>query len=494
LCGFEDHDLELFLPVALDIEASFENSTNATMEDKLKAFRRAPVLQRHFQDKIRAMLVEPMQDLQKLSRLKERYLGTSSRVEKGQIKREIQQLEKSMTEKSDNRGSSSRDIVEESSTFGGIVSLDFNLDQGIAPLPEDEMEERIRAVKALPPVLQVLYKRRVGVVVDEDGNDDDDDQSLRLAILIEHYEKQLEVLEKVRLLAPLNDEQRSQVLDVVERIPMSVRNHFAKDAVGLGTGENATALVEELEASGDDPSWNSLKIVMEASGSPTTSSETTSEYEDLDFLDRSRYVDEFHPAVARMEAQHPDRSDVDAFVSQIIDNKRMFMMNTKPERVMGGYYLRGDNVITDDTSGKKLVERIRQNLEAAPSVKDKIDFFYIPDPAPLSDEEVELGYEDQSLILLTARNDTALYQSASPVTKIAVSTLGILSMALFALGTGVMQPHAQEHIEAALATGNAEDVAWFVDCVATTAGSMIVIQTLHELAHRIVAWKDKVSF
>ena len=70
--GFAPDDLELYLPVARSIE---ETMANATMEDKLDAFRQTPELQKHFSDKIQALLVLPMEELSKLEAAKREYLA-----------------------------------------------------------------------------------------------------------------------------------------------------------------------------------------------------------------------------------------------------------------------------------------------------------------------------------------------------------------------------------------------------------------------------------
>jgi len=385
LCGFLQDDLDLFLPVAEDIEKRM-NGTDFTVEDRLAAFKTAPELHEHFQNKIRELLVQPLNDLRKLSDLKESYLETRSRVEKDQIRREIRQLEKSMQKEfdvDDGEGSSSEwgsgGSVQDSSTFN----------KRIRPMPDVELQDRLRAVGELPSVLRVVYKRRCGVVEDNEENEEED---LRLAILLDHYRKQLESLEQVRFLAPLDEEQRNEVREAIESLPESVKKHFAKDyglsgdddddGVSGTTALDTDALIAELEAGSDDPAWNSLKVVMDVA---TSSSELPSEYDDIEFLDRSRYMDEFHPSVAQLEECYPNETMVDVFVSQILDRKS-FVLSNKPERVVGGYYLRGENLISDDESGTKLVERLSCRMESSP-VKDEIEFFYIPDPSPLSDEE-----------------------------------------------------------------------------------------------------------
>ncbi len=75
IAGFDPDDLKLYLPVARSIE---ERMANATMEEKLDAFRQTPELQKHFSDKIQELLVQPMQELSRLEAAKREYLQSTS--------------------------------------------------------------------------------------------------------------------------------------------------------------------------------------------------------------------------------------------------------------------------------------------------------------------------------------------------------------------------------------------------------------------------------
>ena len=497
LNGFDPEDLQLYIPIARDIESSMPN---ATMNEQLQAFQSTPQLQQHFAIKLQELWQEPLQDMQRLDELKQQYWQSTSDVEKQQLKRDIQQLERTID----------RDGLFE---YSDSIYLDRLYD-----LTADELCERRSAVAQLPPLLQTLYKRRCGVVENDANRNDDDDRTLELAILLEHYEPQLDLLEQVHELTPLTVEQQDETRRALQRLPSLVRRHWALEELGLDeyaenddTDPNHTRLVQalvqrngaSLTDSNDtdaEETWSNLKGLMMDAATGTSAdaivrASSLSDLNDLDFVDRSRYVDEFYPCVARLEAQRPPQQFADDFCARILDNKqsRIYMVSSRPERVVGGYYIRGENQISNDDSGQKLVHRIQTALRDDPELHNKLEFFYIPDPAPLSDEKVELGYSEQPLILLTAKNREIFYDNSEPLIKLAISALGICSTFLFALGASVLQPTAQDRIQAALDSETSLDLSWLAGNVATVGGSFLAILLAHEVAHRVVAWSNKVS-
>ena len=497
LNGFDPEDLQLYIPIARDIESSMPN---ATMNEQLQAFQSTPQLQQHFAIKLQELWQEPLQDMQRLDELKQQYWQSTSDVEKQQLKRDIQQLERTID----------RDGLFE---YSDSIYLDRLYD-----LTADELCERRSAVAQLPPLLQTLYKRRCGVVENDANRNDDDDRTLELAILLEHYEPQLDLLEQVHELTPLTVEQQDETRRALQRLPSLVRRHWALEELGLDeyaenddTDPNHTRLVQalvqrngaSLTDSNDtdaEETWSNLKGLMMDAATGTSAdaivrASSLSDLNDLDFVDRSRYVDEFYPCVARLEAQRPPQQFADDFCARILDNKqsRIYMVRSRPERVVGGYYIRGENQISNDDSGQKLVHRIQTALRDDPELHNKLEFFYIPDPAPLSDEKVELGYSEQPLILLTAKNREIFYDNSEPLIKLAISALGICSTFLFALGASVLQPTAQDRIQAALDSETSLDLSWLAGNVATVGGSFLAILLAHEVAHRVVAWSNKVS-
>lgn len=455
LSGFDEEDLALYVPVAEGIEARM---TNATLNEKLEIFQISPELQEHFKKKIQTMLVKPMEDMQRLEESKQRYLYSSSSKEKDQLKREIDRLQQNLEDE-------------------GPFAYSDSIYTGLPDLAEEEIAMRVEAVGKLPQVLQSLYKRRTGVEADGD---------LRLAIELDHYESQIQLLEQLRFVVPLDDEMRVEAVTALKSLPSSVRDHVAKN-LGLDSGNDVDAVIGKLSEGGDNPAWSSLqKMVDGASNTPDLP-----EYDDIEFVERSLYIDEFYPSISRLEGQHPSMEVVEQFLGEVVD-KKTFMVNRKPERVAGGYYIRGVNLVSDDEDGIEMVQRMQKKLASSP-LGEKLDFFFIPDPSPYTDEEFDSGYDHQPLLVLTTKNPQVLYNFARPLTKGVISALGFASILIFSFAMCELQPSIQDHIESALAAGET-DTSWLTDIAAMITVSAVSIQIAHESGHRLIAWKDKVRF
>eukprot|EP00977_Amphora_coffeiformis_P002535 scaffold473_cov156-Amphora_coffeaeformis.AAC.17 len=455
ICGFDQDDLEAYLPIAQQIEVDMPNST---IDEKLVTFRAAPELQQHFQDKIRAMILQPMEDMQKLEELRSQFLYTRSRVEKENLRRQINQMEKDL---------------EQNGPFGYSESIFAD----IPPMSEEEANDRREAIEALPPVMQAMYTRRTKA---PDGD-------IELAIQLDHYEQQVQLLDQVKFVTPWSDVQETEARKGIESLPIAVRNHIA-NGLGLESGKSAKEMLEKLiESESDSESvkeWSNMQDLVVAAGA------SDEEADDLDFIDRSRYAEEFYPSIARMEGKHPSIDDMDLFIKEIVD-RRAFMVQSKPERVIGGWYLRGTNLLSEDEDGIRLVKCLLERLEASPTLAEKVEFFYIPDPSPLADEDFEMDMPAECVLYVTGKDPAAFYNNGNGLTKFSVSTLGIASIALFSLASVEMMPALQDRMDAALTSGAEEDLEWLLSIVQPVFLSMVGIYSAHEVGHALIALRDK---
>jgi hypothetical protein len=465
LSGYDQADLDLYMPVITAIEENLPS--NATLQEKIEAFQAAPELQEHFQGKINKLLVDPMKDLLRMQQLRLEYLESSSSVERTNIKREIGRLEKATEDE------------------GAIIYSDSIVYDRLPVLEEEEIQQRLQAVGALHPILQALYKKRCGVDEDAEG-------SLRLAIEMAHYEPQLQLLEQIRNLDEPTDEVEHEARLAILSLPLSVRNQFAQNlGLELHNGETNADVAAMINALIDDEGdrWMNLQHIL--SDETTVSLDLTGS-NDLDYIDRSRYVKEFLPALTRLELVHPPLEEIETLIDKVVD-KKVFMVTSKPERVMGGYYIPGRNLLSDseETNSDQMVSILQERLQKSP-LKDKIDLFYIEDPSPPTDEEYEMGDIVRPVLVAVAKNRDELYSPAEPLMKLTVSLLGVFSILLFSAATTGMQPFMQGQIAAA-ASGENIDLEPILRSASEVAASILAIQASHEIAHRIVAWRDKVS-
>lgn len=485
LAGFDDSDLELYIPIARDIDKMIPN---ATIEEKLESFRTAPELQAHFQEKIKNMLVLPLEEIQELETLKKNYLDSTSSKERETLKREMERLEAQL---------------EDDTPF--LYSESFYCEE-LDPLSDEELALRLEAVGSLPDILKAIYKQRNGL---------DDKDDLRLAIEMDYYEPQLQLLEQAGFVDPFTDEMRDAYMKGYNSLPPSVQNRFCRK-YGVEAGADASKVLKVIKE-GETPTSAFMDVVQAASELP--------EYNDIDFVDRSRFLEEFYPSIGRMEGDHPSLGaykqllqimfkscfvltlfqcsphieDVEQFASKVLD-RSFFMVTSKPERVAGGFYIRGQNQLSDDedgvlTAADKLVSIVSEKMEAS-KLGDKLEFFYILDPSPPTDEELEFGPIERPLFVVTTKNPKKFYSWAKPTTKTLTTLSGLLTTFFFSVGACALNPSISDHftstLDAASSTG-VIDFQWLVDLFLPILGGTLAIQFAHEMSHQLVALRYKVS-
>jgi hypothetical protein len=211
-------------------------------------------------------------------------------------------------------------------------------------------------------------------------------------------------------------------------------------------------------------------------------------------------VYDFYPVIARMNfgSYRIKKETAEKFALSALD-KKSFMVTNKVERVAGGYYIRGRNLIDGDSSGVKLIAEVEKRLLAAKTMfgsNEEFEYFYIRDPAPLTDEELELEYRNDPLFVISGKNATRFYNFASPLTKAAVSSLALALMVSFAVGALGLTQFFLGQFEAAIGLASFEFKEINASLVASnifqTVLPLLALQLAHEIGHRYVAWRDKV--
>lgn len=490
IAGFKDSDLDLYIPVANDIQRMVPN---ATIEERVGLFRSAPELQSHLKEKLQKMLMKPLEELQTLEGLRKEYLDSTSSRDRDVLKRKIDQILSSLAED----GGTGAGVGP--TTYKG--SFRCNVDD-LPPLSDVELNERIQAVSNLPEILIAIFKQRSGVfmpVKKESGDDTNTEEpndvdEIREAILLNYYEAQTQLLEQVQYLDPVNDDMKQDFMSAYESMPIEVRRRFASN-LGIPNPSSSTSgqvLQELLDRASTLPSSKDMVEVEISMSDPDG-------YNDIEFIDRSRYLKEFFPAVAKLEGSHPPLEVVDHFVSQCLE-RNSFMVTSKPERVVGGFYIRGQNLLADKddhqvSAATTLIQQISERLAKNSTLSDQIEFFYILDPSPLTDEEMLFGPEMKPIVLITSKNPNIMYQMASPLKKSLVTLVGMASAILFSFGSCALNPAIMDRfynsLDAATEPG-IPDIQWFVDLFFPTSLALGGILLVHEVAHKIAAAIYKV--
>lgn len=453
LTGFTSNDLDLYVPLAEAIE---KNMANATATERLAAFQAEPALQEHFQSKIEDILMKPLMNMKKMDDLKGEYMRTSSAREKENLKTQLERLEQSLMEES---------------PF--VYTDSFN--QRVAAMPDEELEARVAAMSELPQVMQDMFKGRHGVSITED---------LQIAILLDHYSAQIEVLDQIKYEETFDQNARQESIDGFNTLPTIIQAHFQR-SIGLAEEADAGDVVDALRGGSASNSSPVIRLMDSGGGEM----EARPEYSDLGFMERSRFAEELIAPFTYLEEIKPPMEDVDAFVEEVL-GRDSFSLSSKPERVMGGYYLRGVNHLRGDDASDRLVEKLSQKLSSS-SVDGKVQFFYINDPTALTDEELEMQAGEEPILALAAKDTDRLYKTLAPWKKAFISATGFFCAGVFALGASSLNGATEARLLDNVNLGN-YDISWLTDMTAPTFFSLLAIAGAHEVAHRIVAWKDKV--
>lgn len=567
IAGFDDKDLNLYVPVAEDVN---KMAPNNTLDERIGLFRDAPELQAHFKEKIQNLLLGPLEEMQELETLKQQYLESTSSREKDALLKEIKRLEAKM-----DANTMGIDSDAATSDAGGISyskKICLPADK-LPPLTEQELKERYEAIKALPDILVAVYLQRNGLynipvpfstinlqvgsgginvnmntvnnsatnTEEEENNEaellsngdslDGDEQSksedvtpfdlyenLELAIELDYYDLQLQLLNQALGIRPMPDDVREDYTTAFRSLPSRVRQRYVVESLGIDTLEASILASDEeedlkrvideiLKPLDEEISLGSIMNLKNGSAKEEQEQAVVPpEYNDVEFVDRSRYLEEFYPTVAKLEDSRPSAEDVELFMSECLTGpgNKPFMVTSKPERVLGGYYIRGTNQLGYDeensiSANDRLIKEVSERLENHPTLKDKIEFYYILDPYPPTDEEMELEVGLSPLFLITGKDPKTMYGLSSPLTKTAITVSGLLSTFLFSVGSVVLNPKVEagiqktlDSVSAAGSTTTYIDVTWFYTLTLPLFFSFMAILFAHELGHRIVATYYKV--
>jgi hypothetical protein len=193
----------------------------------------------------------------------------------------------------------------------------------------------------------------------------------------------------------------------------------------------------------------------------------------IDDSENYNYIKSMLPEVTRKAGQTPSQEVADAFFAEVL-GKRTFNPTSKPEAIPGGYIIHGENKMK---SNDKLVVALEQALEKS-SVAGQVQTFVIRDPSFVTEEQFETNTYEQPVVMITGTN---LSPTTNRFVKPLVTVLGGVCIASFSLAV-------------CLNTDEVDiDPSWVEEMVSPLVISILMTQVVHEVAHQIIAFKDKVG-
>jgi len=132
-----------------------------------------------------------------------------------------------------------------------------------------------------------------------------------------------------------------------------------------------------------------------------------------------------------------------------------------------------------------VTSRLQSNVDGN-NLNDRLDFFYILDPATPTDEEIEMGMDSSPLFVITGKSEKDLYKLSKPLTKSLVTLGGLGSAFVFSVGSCVLNNRIGDALESGASSGSI-DISWFFNLCLPLYGSLGAVILAHDVAHRLVA-------
>eukprot|EP00547_Thalassionema_nitzschioides_P003562 CAMPEP_0194208018 /NCGR_PEP_ID=MMETSP0156-20130528/6598_1 /TAXON_ID=33649 /ORGANISM="Thalassionema nitzschioides, Strain L26-B" /LENGTH=762 /DNA_ID=CAMNT_0038934903 /DNA_START=151 /DNA_END=2436 /DNA_ORIENTATION=+ len=440
--GWPERELELYIPVAKRIEATMPD---APFEERIDQFRTAPELEGLRKEKTEEMN-SPLKQVEQLRALYDQYFKSSSSVEKDTLKRQIDQLEKT-------------DLFTVNS-----------FDMKTKPMSEEELELRYKGLSQLPKVLQEQFLYRNNVL--------DDKMDLKKGIMLEHWDDQLQLLDQIRYIDDLPEMDFKDAVQGFESLPNELKLEFTR-TLNLSPESSSSQVITALNKDG------TVKTIQVLDEGDTYGTQVGT----IEYIDRSRHVEELLPSLALLDRVCPDSKEIDFFAKEIIDSKT-YALRSKPERVIGGYYVRGFNALQGEDANTRMLDILNDRISQS-KLSGRIQLFFINDPTTLTDEAVDMEEIEEPLIFVAGIQPPLMYRKTKFLTRAAVSALGAFSLFTFAFNACEMNDVTFSKIEEAFKTDNMEQYFQLTSNAVPIGLSLIATQLAHEAGHRFVAWSNK---
>lgn len=208
-------------------------------------------------------------------------------------------------------------------------------------------------------------------------------------------------------------------------------------------------------------------------------------------------IENLYPPCTRKENSSPSEALMSQFMTQVLP-RIPFRSGSKPERVSGGYILRGSPQ-GETVSGDDIIEAVEKQL-AKSSLGDKMTVLYTTDFTIFVEDEDEIlaanpdnPFDRSPILYVTGPN---LVREPRPVQLSFVTAIGLATTWYLSLYPFLLNPAIAKRVEDELAlvdAGMNPDLSWLTESSLPLFTTFMGILLAHELAHTIVAASNKVS-
>ena len=431
--------------------------------------------------------------LQKLASLEKSIAkGSKTQEEKADIQKQIDLLMKKLNTSTSEEVSSGTDPMSQSvSVQSGVINEN---PYEFKPLTDDELNANIEKLKTTEKFLLEIVAKAAGL------DNASDLRALAMKLHEDQYFADVIVMrDNMTEFVPLTSMEIKKLEEGYLKLPEVVREMNERQ---IGTSNVTEIVMRSFKENFDQkqgnipndklnkaPSWPMLNI--DDKSKSVSSTESGGEGSWLFGSKPERkpedgYIENMLPKPTRREGQTPTEADVQYFIEEILDISTFTVPSKSAEKAPGGFIVRGNPRMEDyDT----MIETIDKKL-AESSLSEKIQFCFISDPTPVTNEQMETGSGRDPVLYVCGRD---LTPTANKLVTTLVSLTGLffvfsLSCAFFTLNDTVM-----DRFQADQVAGFPNDLDWLTPLVTPTFISFLAIQFIHEAAHKIYAISNGVS-
>jgi len=312
----------------------------------------------------------------------------------------------------------------------------------------------------------------------------------------------------------LSSETIADAVEGFDNLPTMIQDMIAK-SVGMPDGKNTTMVIETLLEQGkmklvlEDETMqgmndtdnktdeNDLGIPVFEIDSIVDGEDVISLYmEDLENADRDRYVEAILPKSTRKYEIEPVEEDIEVLYQKVLDMKT-FNPSSKAEDIPGAFIIRGENRL--DTGYSLSIEEKERNspndkliialdkriANNATGIADKLLCCYIMDPTPFEEPEFDVGQDLEEPVLVIFGKD--MNPEINPIVATSATITGLGSVAIFAIGAFSFNGLSEQ-------LQDPETVIYTLkEIVSPLVLYILGIQFVHELGHRLIAFRDKID-
>uniref|UniRef100_A0A7S3V6Z5 Peptidase M50 domain-containing protein n=1 Tax=Chaetoceros debilis TaxID=122233 RepID=A0A7S3V6Z5_9STRA len=202
-------------------------------------------------------------------------------------------------------------------------------------------------------------------------------------------------------------------------------------------------------------------------------------------LEVDNMVDNVFPRAMRKEGTAPTSIDVDVLTTNVL-GKDTFQASAKPQKISGGYVIRGKMAANLKDSGDELIRLLDEKIDDfSPQWNERYQVSYMTDPTPTMLDDVE-NLNGSPVLVVHSRDMTP---STGILLNSGVSAVSIFFAFVFIISTFGQNDVVMQRLTEANNNSN-YDLTWFNQLITPLLLSLGVSQFLHESAHLFVAKKD----